>query len=172
MMAYFIILLGAVLRVLPHPGNFTPIAAIALFGAVYLKDKRQALLLPVAAMIISDFFIGFDSLQSRLVIYGSFLLVGLIGLAIRQRKNVFTVSGGSILGSTIFYLLTNFVGFYSTKMYPHTWAGQMASYTNALPFYRYTLLGDLFYVTIFFGTYEAVRYFLYDYKSSRAHSRA
>src|SRR6185436_9836704 len=89
MLAYFLILLGAVLRVLPHPANFTPIAATALFGAVYLKDKKQALLLPLAAMVISDLFIGFDSLQSRLVIYGSFFLIGLIGLWIRNHKNVF-----------------------------------------------------------------------------------
>ena len=165
MLEYFLILFGAVLRVLPHPANFAPIAAIALFGAVYIKDKRLALALPLAAMIISDIFIGFDSFSSRFIIYGCYLAIGLIGLWIRNHKNVFTVVGGSLFGSALFYLVTNLVWLYPAKMYPHTLAGQLTSYTNALPFFRYTLIGDLFYVGLFFGIYEAVRYFQYDYKS-------
>jgi hypothetical protein len=156
-MDYFFILFGAILRVIPHPANFAPIGAMALFGGANLK-KRYALILPLAAMFVSDFFIGFDSLQSRLMVYGSFLLIGLIGLAIRNHKNIFTVAGGSLVGSTIFYLITNCVVFYSTKMYPHTWAGQMASYTNALPFFRNTLAGDLVYTTVLFGSFELVKY--------------
>ncbi|MEJ0021524.1 MAG: DUF6580 family putative transport protein [Candidatus Doudnabacteria bacterium] len=163
MLPYFFIFFGALLRVIPHPANFAPIGATALFGGVYLK-KRYALLLPLAAMFISDIFIGFDSLQSRLVIYGSFLLIGLIGLYIRNHKNVFTVVGGSLLGSTLFYLITNCVLFYSTKMYPHTWAGQIASYTNAIPFFGNTLLGDLFYVGVLFGAYELIWSFALKYK--------
>ena len=172
MLAYFLILLGAVLRVLPHPANFAPIGAVALFGAVYLKDKKQALILPILAMMVSDAFLGFDSLQSRLYIYGSFLLIGLVGLWIREHKNVFTVIGASLTGSTLFYLITNLVWLYPAKMYPHTWAGQIASYTNALPFFRNTLASDLFYVTVFFGVMELVKYFAYDNQSSRTHSRA
>lgn len=156
-MVYFFILFGALLRVIPHPANFVPIAATALFAGVYLK-KRDALLLPIVIMFISDIFIGFDSIQSRLMVYGSFFLIGLIGLAIRNRKNVFTVMGGSLLGSVLFYLITNCVIFYSTRMYPHTIAGQIASYMNALPFFRNTLLGDLFYSAVLFGSYELVRY--------------
>jgi hypothetical protein len=171
MLAYFLILLGAVLRVVPHPGNFAPIAAIALFGAVYIKDKRIALALPLVAMVVSDILIGFDSLQSRLIIYGSFLLIGLIGLWIRNHKNVFTVVGGSILGSTLFFLISNLVWLYPPVMYQHTWAAQMASYSNALPFFRATLLGDLFFVVMFFGLYELVAH-AYVYQSSRQNSRA
>ncbi len=157
-MAYFLVFFGALLRVIPHAANFVPIGAIALFGGVYLR-KREALVLPLAAMILSDIFIGFDSLESRLTIYGCFLLSGLIGLTIRNHKSIWTVVGGSLLGSTLFYLITNFVWVYSTKMYPHTWAGQMASYTNALPFFRNTVMSDLFYVGVLFGSYELVRHF-------------
>jgi len=153
MLVYFFILFGAVLRVIPHLANFAPIGAVALFGGMYL-NKRYALILPIAAMVISDFFLGFDSIESRFMVYGSFLLIGILGLMIRNHKNIFTVIGGSLAGSTLFYLITNCVIFYSTKMYPHTLAGQIASYTNALPFFRATLLGDLFYVGILFGTYE------------------
>ncbi len=155
MLAYFFILFGALLRVIPHAANFAPIGAVALFGGVYLK-KRYALIVPIVAMVISDIFIGFDSLQSRLMVYGSFMLIGLLGLAIRNHKNIFTVVGGTLAGSTLFFLITNCVLFYSTKMYPHTLAGQIASYTNALPFFRATLLGDLFYVAVLFGAYEII----------------
>ncbi|HTL39741.1 MAG TPA: DUF6580 family putative transport protein [Methylomirabilota bacterium] len=169
MLPYFFILFGAILRVLPHAANFAPIGALALFGGVYL-NKKIALILPILTMIISDFFIGFDSLESRLVIYGSFLIIGLIGLLIRNHKNVFTVTGGSLLGSTVFYLITNCVLFYSTKMYPHTWAGQMLSYTNALPFFRATLGSDLFYTAVLFGSYELVKYFHHAYQGQSANS--
>lgn len=156
MLAYFFILFGAILRVIPHPANFVPIAAMALFGGAYL-NKKTALVLPLAAMVVSDIFIGFDSWTSRVTIYGTFLLIGLIGLWIRNHKNVWTVLGGSLLGSILFYLITNLVFLYEPTMYPHTWAGQAASYANALPFFRNTLLGDLFYVSIFFGAYELCR---------------
>src|SRR3989344_863642 len=155
-MTYFLIFIGALLRVIPHPGNFAPIAAIALFGGTYLP-KKYSLVLPLAAMFISDIFIGFDSWVSRLSVYGSFLLIGLIGQAIRKRKNMATVLGGSVLGSIVFYLITNLVFFYDTSMYSHTLAGQISSYYNALPFFRNTLLGDLFYVGVFFGAYELVK---------------
>ncbi|OGE81717.1 MAG: hypothetical protein A3E98_01950 [Candidatus Doudnabacteria bacterium RIFCSPHIGHO2_12_FULL_48_11] len=170
-MAYLLVLIGALLRVLPHPANFAPIGAVALFGGVYLP-KKFALALPIAAMVVSDFFIGFDSWQSRVTVYGSFLLIGLIGLWVRQRKNLATVIGGSLVGSVIFYLITNFAFFYSTSMYSHDLAGVMASYINAIPFFRNTILGDLFYTTIFFGSYELVRFYVKNYKGSRSNSRA
>ncbi|MBI2607958.1 MAG: hypothetical protein HYW51_03990 [Candidatus Doudnabacteria bacterium] len=160
-MTYIIILIGALLRVIPHPANFAPIAAIALFGGTYL-NKKQALILPLLAMFISDFFIGFDSLQSRIMVYGSFLLIGLIGLAIKKHKNIGTIFGGALFGSVLFYLITNFAFFYSPTMYPHDLTGILSSYINALPFFKNTVLGDLFYVSIFFGAYELVQ----QYRSS------
>src|SRR5262245_55268974 len=105
-MAYFLILLGAVLRVIQHPGNFAPIAAMALFGGAYL-NKRYALLVPLAAMVVSDFFIGFDGIVSRAVVYGSFLAAGLIGIWLKDRKSVYTVTAGSLASSIIFFLATN-----------------------------------------------------------------
>ena len=155
-MAYLFILIGALLRVIPHPANFAPIGAIALFGGTYLP-KKYALVLPIAAMVVSDFFIGFDSIQSRAIVYGSFLLAGLIGMLIRRRKNFWTVAAGSLAGSVLFYLITNFAFFYLTSMYPHDLNGIISSYINALPFFRNTVLGDLFYVSVFFGLYELVR---------------
>ena len=104
--ALVLVVLGATARLLPHEANFAPIAAMALFGAVYLKPK-YALLVPFAALFVSDLFLGFDSLASRLSVYGAFLVVGLIGLAVRRHKNAGTIIAGSLAGSVIFYLVTN-----------------------------------------------------------------
>ena len=119
-------------------------------------NKRQALWLPLAAMFLSDIFIGFDSLISRATVYGSFCAVGLLGLAMRRRKNLATIAGGTLLASLIFYLITNFAYFYPPVMYGHDLNGVISSYINALPFFRNTVLGDFFYVSAFFGIYEAV----------------
>ncbi len=160
-MAYIIIFIGAFLRVLPHAANFAPIGAIALFGGVYL-NKRVALVVPLAAMIISDYFIGFDSIAQRLVIYGSFLVIGVVGMLIARRKNVFTVVAGSLSASIIFFLITNCVFLYSPDgLYGHTWSQQILSYTNALPFFKPTLFSDFLYTGIFFGSYELVKYLQY-----------
>jgi hypothetical protein len=157
MLAFLLIIAGAVMRLLPHAANFTPIAAIALFGGVYLK-RSYALFLPLAALAISDIAIGFDSLESRLAVYGSFALIGLIGIAVRKKKNPATVIAGSLAGSVVFYLVTNFAFFYTSAMYPHNLYGVMSSYYNALPFFRNTLLGDLFYTGLLFGAYELATY--------------
>jgi hypothetical protein len=155
-MAYFFILLGAILRVIPHPGNFAPIAAMALFGGANL-NKKQALLVPLAAMVVSDFFIGFDGIISRAMVYGSFLAIGLMGLWLKNHKNVYTVVGASLAASVLFFLVTNLPFVHPNSLYSYTLQGTLTSYANALPFFRNTLLGDLFYTSVFFGAYELVR---------------
>ena len=113
--ALVLVVLGATARLLPHEANFAPIAAMALFGAVYLKPK-YALLVPFAALVVSDLFLGFDSLASRLSVYGAFLVVGLIGLAVRRHKNAGTIIAGSLAGSGRFYLVCNLVWLYPPVM--------------------------------------------------------
>jgi hypothetical protein len=153
MLAYFFILMGAVLRVIPHAANFTPIAAIALFGGTYLS-RKQAMFAPLAAMVISDFFIGFDSLTSRLMVYGSFIVIGAIGMWLKDHKNAYTVVGASLASSVIFFLVTNLPFVHAQSLYPYTLDGTILSYVNALPFFKNTLLGDLFYTSVLFGAYE------------------
>lgn len=156
-MAYFFILFGALLRVIPHPANFAPIAALALFGGTYL-NKRVAVAVTLGAMILSDIFLGFDSMESRLVIYGCFILSVTFGFYIRNHKNVATIVTGSLLSSVIFFLASNFVWLHSTEMYAHTWAGMIQAYTNGLPFFKWTLAGDLVYTAALFGSYEFAKY--------------
>lgn len=155
-MPLFFILAAVVLRLIPHLPNFAPIAALALFGGTYL-NKKYALVVPIVAMLASDVIIGFYSPWIMLSVYGSFLVIGVIGLWLKNHKNAANVFGAALFGSIIFFLMTNFaVWVVPHSMYPHNLQGLLQSYIMGLPFLRNTLLGDLFYVTIMFGLYETV----------------
>jgi len=154
-MVYLLILIGVIFRFAPHPANFAPIAAIGLFSGCYLK-KKWALLLPIGAMLISDYFIGFYSWKIMASVYLSFALIGLIGIAVKKHKNVYTVIGSSLGASVLFYLVTNFAVWAFGTMYAPNFAGLIQCYVAAIPFFRNTLMGDLFYVSVLFGSYELV----------------
>jgi hypothetical protein len=152
--AFGLILLAAFSRLIPHPANFTPITAIALFGAAYL-DKRSALIIPVLAMLVSDYFLGFHS--GMVWVYGSFLAIACLGFVLRNRRTVPMILGASKAGSVLFFIVTNFgVWMKPAGLYPPTQAGLIACYTAAIPFFRNTLGGDLFFVTVMFGLYALV----------------
>jgi hypothetical protein len=153
LVALIFISIGVSLRILPHPPNFAPIAAIALFGGVYFS-RRIALILPIVAMIISDIFIGFYELKLMIWVYGSFLLCVVLGFWLKKHKKWQTILGSSILSALIFFILTNFAVWVFTPWYSKTFSGIIQCYLMALPFFKNTLVGNLFYVTVFFGVYE------------------
>lgn len=157
MFEFFMIIGGVAMRLLPHLPNFTPIAAIALFGGVYL-NKKYALALPLIAMVISDSFIGFHNMM--LYVYGSFLLTGVIGLWLRKHKNAGTVLGATVLSSVLFFLITNFGVWATTGMYSRDFLGLLDCYVMGLPFFRNTLLGNVVYTGVFFGSFELVMMFV------------
>lgn len=152
-----LLFLGALSRLLPHPANFAPITAIAMFGGLYLP-RRMAFVVPLAAMLIGDVFIGFYSLPIMASVYGSFLLAGAIGLWVKKRKSFATVLGGTLLSSILFFLITNAAVWAFGAMYPPTLSGLFESYTMGLPFFRNSALGDLVYTGIMVGGMETVRY--------------
>jgi hypothetical protein len=150
--AVLFVLLAALSRLLPHPANFTPIAAIALFGGVYL-ERRLAFVVPVAAMLLSDYFLGFYI--EMLWVYGSFLLIAVIGLWLKNHKKPLYILGGTLTGSILFFVVTNFgVWAVPASMYPKSFAGLVECYTAAIPFFRGTVEGDVFFVAVLFGLYE------------------
>jgi hypothetical protein len=150
------IVIGGAMRLIPHPANFVPIAAMALFGGVYLS-KKQAFVLPIVAMILSDFFLGFGSLPMRLGVYGSFILTVLIGIRIKNSKNVKNVILGSLTSSILFFTITNLAVWVFSGLYLHTPQGLIQCYFFAIPFFRNTILGDLFYTGAFFSVYELAK---------------
>lgn len=153
-----VVIAAAFLRVLPHAPNFAPIGAMALFSGTYL-DRKTAFLLPLGAMVLSDFFIGFDSITSRLTVYGSFALITLIGIWLKSHRSVKNVILASLCASVLFFIITNFGVWAFGILYPKTFEGLVACFTAAIPFFRNTLAGDIFYTGVFFVGYELVRNF-------------
>jgi Family of unknown function (DUF6580) len=150
--AIVLIVLVALSRLLPHPDNFTPVAAIALFSGVYL-ERRFAFIIPILALLASDYFIGFYS--GMYWVYGSFILVGLIGLWLKHHKKPLFIFGGALTSSILFFIVTNFGVWASGTMYPKDVAGLVECYGAAVPFFRNTVTGDLVFVAVMFGLYEA-----------------
>lgn len=154
-MAIFFIFAAVVLRLIPHLPNFAPIAALALFGGTYL-NKKYAIGIPILAMLVSDYFIGFADHWTTISVYSSFFLIGLIGLWLRSHKNIQNTIGATLTGSFLFFIITNFTVWAATPWYEKSVVGFVKCFTLAIPFFRNTLLGDLFYVGVMFGLYELV----------------
>lgn len=142
--------------------NFAPLAAIALCGAIYFPPKFK-FTIPLAALFVSDLVLDFcygASLADPLMLcrYGAFLLVGLLGLMIRRRAALPVILSASVVGSTIFYLTTNFFSWIMDPGYAKTFAGLWQSLTVGLPqyaatptwmFFRNSLLSDLLFTLLF-----------------------
>ncbi len=150
-----IIVLAVLSRFLPFPPNVAPVAAIALFGGAYFSNKGLAFLIPIGVMLLSDLIIGLHS--TLLFVYVAFALIVGIGILLGKKISPLRIAGASVAGSVLFYLLTNFGVWLVSPYYPFTFEGLMASYTMAIPFFHYTLLGDLFYTTAIFGVYEILK---------------
>lgn len=158
--AVLLILFAALSRLLPHPMNFAPVTAIALFAGVYL-NKKYAFIIPIIALLISDAIIGFYPYIYW--IYGTVLLIALIGLWLKSHvqnvsgaKKIGYIAGTTLVSSVIFFLVTNFGVWTSGMFYEMTWSGLIQCYAMAIPFFRNTLLGDLVYTGAMFGVYELV----------------
>jgi hypothetical protein len=145
-----IVALVALARLLPHPPNFSPVTALALFGGAYLLDRRLALGVTLAALLLSDWLIGFHPLMW--VVYVSFAAVVLLGSLLRQhRQAALPVAFAALGGSLLFFLSTNFAHWLIFNDYPHTAAGLLACYVAALPFFQNALAGDLLFTALLFG---------------------
>lgn len=151
------------MRLTPHLPNMAPIGALALFSGVYLK-KRYSFLMPVLALLASDLFIGFYDLRLMAVVYGSFVIAALFGWLVRKDRNVLNITLGTLGGSIVFFLATNFAVWLFSDWYAHNLSGLLMSYTLALPFFRNSLIGDVFYTGVFFGIYELTPILAYKLK--------
>jgi len=143
------ILTAAALRLIPHPPNFTPIGAMALFSGAYLGRKGLAFVAPLAAMLLSDAILGFHS--GMPFVYASVALIVLIGSLVASRITAMTVVGAALASSVLFFIVTNFGTWLVSGMYPLTGGGLAACYVAAIPFFQNTAVGDLFYCAVLFG---------------------
>ena len=162
---FSVILVAALLRLLPHWPNFTPIAAMALFAGTYFDKKQFAFALPIAAMFISDLVIGLHA--NIPAVYLSFAITVIVGMTIRKKVNVGSVMLASFSSAVIFFLITNFASWLSSPFYPQNFAGLVECYIAGLAFFRDTtygisffmndLLGTTFFSAVFYGAFYLVQ---------------
>jgi hypothetical protein len=160
------IALAALSRLLPHPPNFSPVEAIALFGGAYVANRWAALWVPLAAMFLSDLALGLVNggiywsyflSAGYLLVYLCIALSAVLGFGLRGRVGVLRVGGYSLVGSLLFFIVTNFGAWLGSPMYPQTGAGLAAAYVAGIPFFQWTVLGTLFYSALLFGSFAWLR---------------
>lgn len=152
MLAILLILAGILLRFAPHAPNFTPVAAIALFGGAYL-NKKYAIIIPLILMIISDIFIGMHNVV--LFTWGGFILIALLGIRLKNNRSILRIASFSLTSAILFYIVSNF-GVWLMGWYPHTLKGLIDCYVLAIPFLRTFAIATLIYTAAFFGIYEFI----------------
>lgn len=151
-----IIVMAALMRFFPFPPNVAPIAALALFGGSMFSNRKIAFLIPLGALFISDIAFqlingtGFHILMP--FIYLSFILIVLIGTFLKKSINLITITGASVSASLLFFIISNFGVWLVTPAYALNLSGFIKCYTLAIPFFHYTLLGDLAFNAILFGS--------------------
>ncbi|MCB0501395.1 MAG: hypothetical protein KDD32_01835 [Bacteroidetes bacterium] len=157
------IVLSIVLRAFPHIPNMAPIAAIALFSGAYFAKKQWAFVITFLALFLSDavlhiqYLIGVREFAgfypNMIFVYTGIAMVIGIGLLMRNKVNAFTVLGGALSGSVLFYIISNFGVWLMGTMYSKTFAGLVECYVAGIPFYRGTLMGDVIYSALLFGAF-------------------
>jgi hypothetical protein len=151
--ARFFVLVGMIMavaaaRLIPHPPNFAPITAMALFGGAHFTKKYWAFLVPLGAMFLGDLVLGFHSLMP--IVYGCFALIVCIGLSLRRRRKILPVTIATLASALLFFTVTNFGVWAFSSLYPKTIEGLATCYIAAIPFFKNTLFGDVFYVVVLF----------------------
>ncbi len=169
LLAIFLILLAASARVFNaqmHIPNMVPLAAIGLFSGAVIKDKRGlAFLIPLLGQFLGDVYFqlftnvpGFYDLPGMLFNYGALAGATALGMTMKQPKALSTI--GYLFGaSTVFFVVSNF-GFFVHGWNGYSFAGLTKTYIDAIPFYKYTILGDLAGGVVLFGGYFMVQQML------------
>lgn len=143
------ILGAAALRLVPHPPNFAPIGAMALFSGAHLPRRALSFAAPLAALFLSDLVLGFY--HGMPTVYFTTALIVLIGWWVSYRRSLIRIAAAAFASSVLFFALTNLGMWAFSGFYPHTLPGLAACYIAAIPFFQNTLAGDLFFTALLFG---------------------
>lgn len=149
-----LIILLALSRLIPHPPNFTPILGMAVFSGAIINKKIVAYLVPLAAMLLSDLYLGFHS--GMPIIYFTLAVCVLIGTFIESRVTILNSILGITAGVLVFYLITNFTVWYGSGMYENSLSGLITCYVMGLPFLQNTFISSLIYGMGAFLIYEVI----------------
>lgn len=139
-------------RLIPHPPNLTALGGIAIFGGAMYKNGFKALLIPLAALFISDlilnntiyrgYYEGFTVFSDGAIfIYTGFFAMALVGRNFLQKWTLVKAVSSAVLGSAVFFSLTNFGAWYGNPLYAQDAGGLMTAYAAGVPFFANTLMG-------------------------------
>ena len=148
------VVLCACARLLPHPWNFTPLMAIGLFSGYQASKAATGVLVTLSALALSDTVLGFHS--GFWFVYAAALVAVLFGRITRNR-GVGAIAAGALGSSLSFFLITNFMVWATTRLYPNTLSGLAACFAAGIPFYQNQILGDAFYTVAIFGGYALLK---------------
>ena len=143
---------AVITRLIPHPPNMTALGATALIGGIYFP-KRFAIPFTLVALLLSDLVIGFYSWQIMASVYLGFILMTLLGSKIKNKTSG-SVLGGTLVGSLLFFLITNAAVWFFGSMYAPGISGLIQSYIAALPFFQNSLAGNAIYAVTLFAVAE------------------
>ncbi len=160
------IIVAAGLRLVPHPPNFSPIDAMALFSGAYLGRRALAFVAPLGALLLSDVVLGFYHGQAT--VYFTVAVIVMIGMVALTRRSALRVGAAAIASSITFFVITNLGVWLFSGIYPRTFAGLEACYVAAIPFFQNTLAGDLFYAAVLFGGFRLAEHFAPQLREGRA----
>lgn len=174
MVVLFAIIVAALSRILPHPDNFTATEALAIFGAAHLSRKYLAFLMPIILMFATDFIINntiarpFFTDHEGVVVFSNYMvynwlaLIAIVGLSTftLRKLNFSNLMVTALIGSIIFFLVSNFGVWMSSAIYPKTFSGLMTCFVAAIPFFKSSLVGTLFFTLFIFGVYELIKRYI------------
>jgi hypothetical protein len=147
----FLIGFDVAARLLPHAPGVWPFAASALFAGRMLRFPVLAVIVPVAAVLLSNVALAGDDWRITLVVCAAITLPAFAGMVARRWQGALPVIAAMLSCSLIFFLATNFAVWAFGSLYPHSWQGLVQCYVAALPFLDKTVLGDLFWTAVLFG---------------------
>ncbi len=156
MLAYLFVIFAVVARMpfMPHPWNFTPVAAALLyFGA---RGSRRQLWAPFALLAASDlvlnkFVYAYPFTSDQLAVWAWYAAILLLGTRLRENTSWLRIGGAALASSVSFFLVSNFAVWASGSMYPKNVSGLMTCYAAGVPFFRRGLAGDMLFTAVLFG---------------------
>ena len=151
-----LVLVAGLSRLIPHPWNFTAIGAMALFSGSRMPNKALAFLAPLLSLLWTDSVIGFHS--TALYVYAAVALITILGFVVENNPK--QIVWGSLIGSVLFFVITNFGVWLTQDMYVKSLRGLITCFAMAVPFFGSQLMGDLFYAGVLFGALAVLTTFV------------
>ena len=154
LVALLLLVVAVASRVVPHPWNFTPMIAVALFAGARLPKAWMAAAATLGCLALGDIAVGVFPYEGMYWVYIPMLAVALIGRTLVARRTIVATLVAALASGLVFFLVSNF-GVWLGDMYPHSASGLADCYVMALPFYRNQLVGDLVFTGALFGLHAA-----------------